>query len=60
VFRAPLAWLIGQVAILGCISLFTSLPTKTQLWCLAWNAFGLVVYLLYARRSSLLALGSDA
>jgi APA family basic amino acid/polyamine antiporter len=60
VFRAPLAWLIGPVAILGCIYLFTSLPTKTQLWCLAWNAFGLVVYLLYARRSSLLALGSDA
>jgi basic amino acid/polyamine antiporter, APA family len=60
VFRAPLAWLIGPVAILGCIYLFTSLPTRTQLWCLAWNTFGLLVYLLYARRSSLLAQGSDA
>jgi len=59
-FRAPLAWLIGPIAILGCAYLFTSLPTKTQLWCLAWNAFGLLVYLLYARRSSLLAQGRDS
>ncbi len=55
VFRTPLAWLVGPVAILGCIYLFYSLPTRTQLWCLLWNAFGLLVYLLYARRSSLLA-----
>ena len=55
VFRAPLAWLIGSVAILGCVYLFSSLPAKTQLWCLLWNAFGLLVYLLYARRNSLLA-----
>ena len=45
----------GTLAILGCAYLFMSLPTRTQLWCLAWNAFGLVVYLLYARRNSLLA-----
>ena len=60
VFRAPLAWLIGPVAILGCIYLFSSLPTRTQLWCLLWNAFGILVYLLYARRNSLLAKGHDA
>ena len=60
VFRTPLAWLVGPVAILGCIYLFSSLPTRTQLWCLLWNAFGLLVYLLYARRNSLLARGSDA
>jgi APA family basic amino acid/polyamine antiporter len=60
VFRAPLAWLVGPVAILGCAYLFTSLPTRTQLWCLLWNAFGLLVYLLYARRRSLLAQGLDA
>ena len=57
VFRTPLAWLVGPVAILGCIYLFYSLPTRTQLWCLLWNGFGLLVYLLYARRSSLLARG---
>ncbi|HZV38308.1 MAG TPA: amino acid permease [Pseudoxanthomonas sp.] len=60
VFRAPLAWIIGPVAILGCAYLFWSLPTKTQLWCLLWNAFGLLVYLLYSRRTSLLAKGQDA
>jgi len=60
VFRTPLAWLVGPVAILGCAYLFWSLPTKTQLWCLLWNAFGLVVYLAYSRRRSLLAKGVDA
>lgn len=60
VFRAPLAWVVGPVAILGCIYLFSSLPTRTQLWCLLWNAFGLLVYLLYSRRTSLLAKGQDA
>lgn len=60
VFRAPLAWLVGPVAVLGCIYLFSSLPTRTQLWCLLWNAFGLLVYLLYSRRTSLLAKGQDA
>jgi len=37
-----------------------SLPTRTQLWCLLWNAFGLLVYLVYARRNSLLAQGQHA
>ncbi|GHH60097.1 MAG: amino acid permease [Gammaproteobacteria bacterium] len=54
-FRTPLAWLVGPVAILGCLYLFWSLPGKTQLWFLAWNAFGLVVYLLYGRGHALLA-----
>jgi APA family basic amino acid/polyamine antiporter len=60
VFRTPLAWVVGPVAIVGCIYLFASLPTRTQLWCLLWNAFGLLVYVLYARRTSLLAQGRDA
>ena len=59
-FRAPLAWLVGPVAILGCIYLFSSLPTRTQLWCLLWNAVGILVYVGYARRTSLLARGQDA
>ncbi|MFT3761687.1 MAG: amino acid permease [Pseudoxanthomonas sp.] len=52
VFRTPLAWVVGPVAILGCAYLFWSLPLKTQLWCLLWNALGLAVYLLYARHNS--------
>jgi APA family basic amino acid/polyamine antiporter len=60
VFRAPLAWLVGPVAIIGCAYLFMSLPTRTQLWCLLWNGVGVLVYLLYARRNSLLGQGHDA
>ena len=48
-FRAPAAPLVGAVAVLGCIYLFFSLPTMTQLWFVAWNALGLVVYFLYGR-----------
>ncbi|WP_344708034.1 amino acid permease [Sphingomonas swuensis] len=47
-FRAPLAMLIGPAGILGCLYLFWSLPQKTQLYFLIWNALGLVVYLVYA------------
>jgi len=43
-FRAPAGWLVGGVAIAGCLYLFVSLPATTQLWFLAWNAVGLVVY----------------
>ena len=57
VFRAPAAWLIGPVAIAGCLYLFASLPQRTQLWFLLWNAAGLLVYVAYARRGSLLARG---
>ncbi|WCT73484.1 amino acid permease [Sphingomonas naphthae] len=54
-FRAPLGVLVGIGAIAGCAYLFLSLPTKTLLWCLAWNAIGLIVYLAYGRHRSLLA-----
>ena len=60
VFRTPLAWVVGPVAILGCLYLFWSLPQKTQVWFLVWNAIGVVAYLAYGRRHSLLAKGTDA
>jgi APA family basic amino acid/polyamine antiporter len=50
----PLGLLVGAVAVGGCFYLFTSLPHKTLLWCLAWNAFGLVVYFLYSRSRAVL------
>lgn len=49
-FRTPAAWVVGAGAILGCLYLFISLPTRTQLWFLGWNLVGLAVYFLYARR----------
>lgn len=49
-FRAPLPWIVGSVAIFGCAYLFWSLPSTTQYWFFIWNAIGVVVYFLYARR----------
>ena len=51
-FRTPLAWVIGPVAIAGCLYLLASLPQKTQLWFLIWNVIGVGAYLLYGRRFS--------
>jgi len=54
-FSTPLVWLIGPGAVLGCLYLFTSLSAKTIAFFFAWNAVGVVVYLLYSRTRSRLA-----
>jgi len=54
-FRAPAPWLIGIIAVGGCLYLFYSLPAKTQIWFGIWNVAGLVVYFLYARRNAIVA-----
>ena len=54
-FRTPLPWVVGIVAILGCLYLFWSLPLATTVRFFIWNAIGIVVYLGYARHKSLLA-----
>ena len=51
-FRAPAAWVIGPVAVAGCLYLFSSLPARTQHYFLVWNGIGLVLYLLYGIRRS--------
>ncbi|UZK69159.1 amino acid permease [Sphingomonas sp. S1-29] len=51
-FRAPLAWVVGPAAILGCLYLFFSLPSQTQFWFLLWNIGGLAVYFGYARKNA--------
>ncbi|MES2270343.1 MAG: amino acid permease [Pseudomonadota bacterium] len=53
-FRVPLAWLVGPGAILGCLYLFTSLPTKTLVACAIWNVMGLALYFAYGRKRSVL------
>jgi len=55
VFRTPLPWLVGPLAAFGCVYLFISLPSATQLRFLIWNLIGAVVYLLYGRVRSRLA-----
>ncbi len=52
-FRTPLAWVIAPAAILGCIYLFTSLQSVTQVSFFVWNGIGLVIYFLFGRARSL-------
>lgn len=59
-FRTPLVWIVGPLAMAGCVLLFFSLgwnPT-IKFFC-AWAIVGLVVYYLYARRRSHLAPGNE-
>ncbi|WDS34936.1 amino acid permease [Pseudoxanthomonas sp.] len=56
-FRTPLAWIVGPVAILGCLYLFFSLPSKTQLYFAIWNVIGLLAYVAYGRRNAVLGKG---
>lgn len=52
-FRTPLAWVVGPIAIAGCLYLLASLPQKTHLWFLIWTVAGVGFYLVYGRRHSL-------
>jgi APA family basic amino acid/polyamine antiporter len=49
-FRTPAAWLVGAFGIIGCLYLFLSLPTKTQIYFFVWNGIGLAIYAATARR----------
>ena len=51
-FRAPAAWPVGIVGILGCLYLFYSLPQKTQLFFVAAQAIGLFLYLVYGSNAA--------
>jgi APA family basic amino acid/polyamine antiporter len=57
-FRTPLVWVVGPLALAGCVLLFFSLgwnPT-IKFFC-AWAIVGLLVYFLFARKHSHLAHG---
>ncbi|WP_445368057.1 amino acid permease [Methylomonas sp. BW4-1] len=51
-FSAPFVWITGPMAILGCLYLFISLPSTTQLYFLIWNLLGVAVYYLYGSRQT--------
>jgi APA family basic amino acid/polyamine antiporter len=55
VFKCPQPMLVGTLAIVGCAYLIASLPSMTLKRFLIWNVIGIVVYLAYSRRRSLLA-----
>lgn len=49
-FRTRAAWLVGPLAILGCLYLFASLPSRTQIFFACWNAVGLAIYIVMRGR----------
>lgn len=55
VFRCPKPYLVGTLAILGCLYLLVSLPNHTLTRFLTWNAIGVAVYFIYGRTRSLVA-----
>ncbi|WP_344858747.1 amino acid permease [Planomonospora alba] len=56
-FRAPLSPYVPVATILACLWLMVNLQVVTWLYFAAWMVFGLLVYLLYGRRGSVLASG---
>jgi APA family basic amino acid/polyamine antiporter len=59
-FRTPLIWVVGPLAMFGCVLLFFSLGwNPTIKYFLIWAAIGLAVYFAYARKRSHLAPGNE-
>ncbi|WP_156361246.1 amino acid permease [Sphingomonas sp. Leaf257] len=56
-FRCPQPYLVGTLAILGCIYLLFSLPSATIIRFIIWNLAGLAFYFAYGRQRSALAKG---
>jgi APA family basic amino acid/polyamine antiporter len=54
-FRAPLAWIVAPLAIIGCLYLFASLNQGTILRFFIWMAIGAPLYLLWGAHQSALA-----
>lgn len=55
VFRCPTPYLVGTLAVLGCLYLLFSLPAHTLVRFVIWNVVGLAAYLAYGRSRSLAA-----
>ena len=53
VFRCPAPYLVGSLAVLGCLYLLASLPSMTLIRFLGWNLLGLLVYFVYGRARSM-------
>jgi APA family basic amino acid/polyamine antiporter len=51
-FKAPAVWIVGPLAMVGCVALFALLPLFTILVFFGWAALGLVVYSLYGYKRS--------
>jgi basic amino acid/polyamine antiporter, APA family len=56
-FRTPMVWIVGPLAMAGCLLLFFSLGWYTIKLFLIWAVIGLVVYFAYSRPRSHIAKG---
>jgi APA family basic amino acid/polyamine antiporter len=56
-FKTPAIWLVGPLAVAGCVMLFLFLPADAKLVFPVWGTIGLVFYFLYGYRKSHVALG---
>ncbi|BBL76500.1 amino acid permease [Methylomagnum ishizawai] len=56
-FKTPGVWLVGPLAVLGCLVLFLFLPLEAKLVFPIWGTIGLVFYFLYGYRKSHVARG---
>jgi APA family basic amino acid/polyamine antiporter len=54
-FRTPLVWVVGPLAMIGCVVLFSLLPLSAILVFFGWALCGLVVYASYGYRRSAFA-----
>ncbi|MDB5460731.1 MAG: amino acid permease [Caulobacteraceae bacterium] len=57
-FRAPAGKVVAPLAMAGCFYLFVNLPSITVTRFLIWNAIGIVVYFVYSRVHSKLAVAA--
>ena len=57
VFRVPGLVIIGPLTVLGCIFLFINLPIGAMLMLPIWTGIGCIIYFLYSRNRSHMALG---
>jgi basic amino acid/polyamine antiporter, APA family len=51
-FRTPAVYVVGTLAIIGCVGLYLYLPTLAQLVLIVWGAIGLLIYFGYSRSRS--------
>jgi APA family basic amino acid/polyamine antiporter len=51
-FRTPAVWLVGPLAVVGCIVLYAALDMASKLVLVGWGAIGLVIYFAYSRSRS--------